>query len=1098
MHRFRTFLTVALLALLAPLAQAAPPAEFEQHGSMAPIPNFATNPIETATSGDWHDPTTWKGGVVPGIDDNVWISVKGFNLSKDAACRNLLIWPAEASLTLDPTQSVKLTMSTIQNAGRLNSMPNPPNVHDIHYKSRWVASEEGTRFWENGIIGLKGGLFVLKGKPKAAHIEATDDIKAGAETITLKSEPIGWDPGDRLWVADTRAYNKYTGDKRYPPYYRGEYLVVKSVSGNTVTLQDPVKYWHAAGRRLDGSIVKAPQVANVTRNMRFTSDGDMANGVRPHILFSANCGTVLEYISVDGYGRTNNRSARTGTNLQPLYGLHWHHRQGHLIVDGVQQERQVICVGNVVLNSDPAWGLVCHGTSFGLFDSNVVIGSGGTGFMAGEDGNEYDNHFTNNYISYVRGTGGVYFVGNKSDFKGDGSFSHIKWSSKGVGLNVRSGFNNVVGNIVEGLYYVDDTAGIMIFFRHAAGEEMYMTRGSHHRTRLPKRMRFSGNAGYQFKDNVAFGHMDHGIEPWNLGGFDNTLEPEISDWFTIDGLKLLNTYRSGMFFYDSAKVRIRNMTVIGSETHAALNKQVAINGLNEVVDSVEFENIIAEKSRTGVMIDFPVNVVLKNVRLRCNENIHFGGGAGVQTGTSDSRPLSIKFLGIDMQPINFTNSKAYNIGGAQVYGFNSITSKYDFFQRRERYFEFVDGRKGHYFIEGQRSDRWQRISGHAKGGVGQFQKGVSPDVAAKAPDDQKTVVYHPNPRDGEEWPTELVQNGWVAQHIKSNPDDAALAVPLHGMMAPDHAEQWDGLQGWWLPADGQPDPDPTPPVAVNDVATSDGSAVTVNVLANDKVGTFAFDPNSIQAQVTVGGGEVTVGPGIVSYTPAGGPLGLHQVTYTVADTQGVRSNKATVSFTVEWPNKPPVAVDDEASTVGTESVVVNVLENDSDPDGSLDIESITFPQAPEHGKVTIVSQDGSFAVSYVANPDFEGQDQFTYSVADNDGARATATVTVAVDAVLPPADPCEEFKVRVATLEQSLADANATVNKLQADLATANADNQTLTTENKALADSLAASEKALAETAAMLEATKAALAAKTKAASDAAAALDKVADSLR
>lgn len=90
-------------------------------------------------------------------------------------------------------------------------------------------------------------------------------------------------------------------------------------------------------------------------------------------------------------------------------------------------------------------------------------------------------------------------------------------------------------------------------------------------------------------------------------------------------------------------------------------------------------------------------------------------------------------------------------------------------------------------------------------------------------------------------------------------------------------------------------------------------------------------------------------------------------------------------------NEPPVAEDDSDSTTVNTPVTIDVLQNDSDPDGDeLMIESVG---AAGDGTVEIV--DGS--VRYTPGSNFVGTDTFTYSITDGKDGTASATVTVAVN-----------------------------------------------------------------------------------------------------
>ncbi len=94
-------------------------------------------------------------------------------------------------------------------------------------------------------------------------------------------------------------------------------------------------------------------------------------------------------------------------------------------------------------------------------------------------------------------------------------------------------------------------------------------------------------------------------------------------------------------------------------------------------------------------------------------------------------------------------------------------------------------------------------------------------------------------------------------------------------------------------------------------------------------------------------------------------------------------------------NMPPTAVDDPGNmTFATNPVTIDVVSNDSDPDGVLVFSTVAVNQ-PANG--TAVSL-GNGLVTYIANPGFFGTDTFTYTIQDNSGDTsnlATVTVTVA-------------------------------------------------------------------------------------------------------
>jgi hypothetical protein len=94
-------------------------------------------------------------------------------------------------------------------------------------------------------------------------------------------------------------------------------------------------------------------------------------------------------------------------------------------------------------------------------------------------------------------------------------------------------------------------------------------------------------------------------------------------------------------------------------------------------------------------------------------------------------------------------------------------------------------------------------------------------------------------------------------------------------------------------------------------------------------------------------------------------------------------------------NQSPIAADDSAATIQDTPVTINVIANDSDPDGTIDPATVTITVAAGYG-TTIANTNGT--VTYKPAPGFTGTDTFTYVVKDNGGATSNeANVTIKVD-----------------------------------------------------------------------------------------------------
>lgn len=184
-----------------------------------------------------------------------------------------------------------------------------------------------------------------------------------------------------------------------------------------------------------------------------------------------------------------------------------------------------------------------------------------------------------------------------------------------------------------------------------------------------------------------------------------------------------------------------------------------------------------------------------------------------------------------------------------------------------------------------------------------------------------------------------------------------------------------------------------PPVAMDDFySVGVGQTAALTVLANDTDVDSLINPASIQlTRLPIFGSAIILPSGIIQYTAGPGFVGMDTFGYTVRDMAGNVSNEALVTVTI---NDPPVANDDVAFTYKNEPVIINVLSNDTDPDGSLDPSSVEVILPPGFG-TTEVLPDGR--IRFTPETDFAGVVTFTYVVSDNMGLRSNeATVTVRV------------------------------------------------------------------------------------------------------
>jgi hypothetical protein len=187
-----------------------------------------------------------------------------------------------------------------------------------------------------------------------------------------------------------------------------------------------------------------------------------------------------------------------------------------------------------------------------------------------------------------------------------------------------------------------------------------------------------------------------------------------------------------------------------------------------------------------------------------------------------------------------------------------------------------------------------------------------------------------------------------------------------------------------------------PNVGADTATTTQGTAVKINVLDNDSAvngGTLTITSVS-KPQF----GTATSDGKTVTYMPNADFNGTDTFSYVVSDGKGGTST-GSVTVTVNGPDGPnhsPSATPDTIGTTPGTAVTINVLSNDSDPDGDSLLISIDTP--PSHG--TAVVQNGQ--IIYTPQAGYTGIDSFTYIISDGRGGTATATVTINISATGRP------------------------------------------------------------------------------------------------
>lgn len=172
------------------------------------------------------------------------------------------------------------------------------------------------------------------------------------------------------------------------------------------------------------------------------------------------------------------------------------------------------------------------------------------------------------------------------------------------------------------------------------------------------------------------------------------------------------------------------------------------------------------------------------------------------------------------------------------------------------------------------------------------------------------------------------------------------------------------------------------------LSTPEDTPADFDVLAND--GDADGDPLTLVSVGAASHGTTSVLGNKVHYQPTADYCGPDSFSYQVSDGHTQAAGNASVTVTCAADSPRPAA--DAATTPEDTSTLVDVLANDTDPDGgALTLGTIGDPA---HGTAT--AEAGK--VRYAPDPDYCGADSFGYQVTSPGGA-ATGSVEISVTCV---------------------------------------------------------------------------------------------------
>ncbi len=186
------------------------------------------------------------------------------------------------------------------------------------------------------------------------------------------------------------------------------------------------------------------------------------------------------------------------------------------------------------------------------------------------------------------------------------------------------------------------------------------------------------------------------------------------------------------------------------------------------------------------------------------------------------------------------------------------------------------------------------------------------------------------------------------------------------------------------------------PIALDDsIFMVAGTDSVIHVQANDH--DIDHDPLTTSILTYAGPDSFAVLPdqSIWVHTSDGSDS-LQQLPYTICDPGGL-CDTATLFIHLSFvPNQPPIAVNDTVILAFNETVHINILTNDFDPDGDVLIPGMV--QTPENGMAMLTDQQ---QLKYRPNDGYHGPDRILYQVCDEGALCDTAEVFLEVEPQLP-------------------------------------------------------------------------------------------------
>jgi len=312
----------------------------------------------------WSDPATWPDGEVPGEGDAVTIG-RDMDVVLDVDP------PALRSLTIDgklsfsddldielETEWVYLRRGELQ----IGSEAKPYRHNATITLTDKIPDEDVNTMGDRGILSM-GGTLELHGDRTNTWTKLAKTAEAGSSRIEVLNAS-GWRKGDVIVLASTDF------DPR-----QAERRTIAAVSGNALTLDEPLKYMHFG--EITFGVDERGEVGLLTRNIRIQASDDAESSYfGGHIM--AMLASEVHISGVELY--------RMGQHMHlARYPMHW-----HLVGEGRGQY-----IENSAIHETYSRCVTVHGTNNVRVENNVTFNTVGHCFFL-EDAVETGNQFVHN------------------------------------------------------------------------------------------------------------------------------------------------------------------------------------------------------------------------------------------------------------------------------------------------------------------------------------------------------------------------------------------------------------------------------------------------------------------------------------------------------------------------------------------------------------------------------------------------------------------------------------------------------------------------------------------------------------------------------